>query len=162
MQDDGTHLSKEIAMSQTIFERLREDHERQRDLINALVRTHGDTDERREIYSELREELEVHAAAEEQAFYRHLMASDLTLEKARHSVAEHKELDDLLEALTETDPSSPGWLPQAKALRERLLHHLEEEEHEVFQMAGKALSNTQKTQLVGAFEQARERHAAAA
>lgn len=124
-----------------IFEALREDHGKQRTLVDLLCKTHGDSKGRDELYDRLKSELERHALAEERYFYVPLMKEDLTQEKARHSVAEHKELDDLLEELETTDRSSSGWLATASKLSERLVHHLDEEEHEVFQMAGKVLSD---------------------
>ncbi|MEZ5217651.1 MAG: hemerythrin domain-containing protein [Ilumatobacteraceae bacterium] len=99
-----------------------------------------------------------HAAAEERYFYVPLMEHDLTQEKARHSVAEHKELDDYVEELQATDPSSAHWLAVAKQLAERLVHHLDEEEHEVFQLAGKALDESAKTALAGEYRNDMERH----
>lgn len=135
----------------TIFEALRADHDTQRTLLDLLVKTHGDSEGRAELFDRLKAELDAHAAAEERFFYVPLMKRDLTQEKARHSVAEHHEIDELIEKLEETDPSSPAWLHTAKKLREMVIHHLDEEEHEVFQMAGKALTETEKTDLTDAY-----------
>ena len=52
-----------------------------------------------------------------------------------------------VESLEETEPSSPAWLPLAKKLAEKVEHHLKEEEHRFFQMAGKLLTEKQKTAL---------------
>ena len=123
-----------------------------RTLIDILVDTTGDSDGRNEIFEKLQRELEAHAGAEERHFYVPLMEVDLTQEKARHSVAEHKELDDYVEKLREYDMSGPQWIQTAKELRERLLHHLEEEEVEVFPVAGKALSEEQKEELGSSYE----------
>jgi hypothetical protein len=136
----------------TIFEALRDDHERQRDLIARLVGTEGDSVERRRIFDELKVELHAHAGAEERFFYNPLMEHDLTQDKARHSVAEHKELDDFVEQLDEYDMSAPQWLVTAKELAHRLTHHLDEEEHEVFQVAGKALKETEKDELGASYQ----------
>ncbi|HAD98757.1 MAG TPA: hemerythrin [Cryomorphaceae bacterium] len=130
-----------------IFESLREDHQKQRTLVDILVKTHGDSEGRDEIFQKLKHELQIHADAEERYFYKPLIDSDLTQEKARHSIAEHHEMDELIEELENTDYSSPHWVAVAKKLHERVHHHLDEEEHEVFQMAGKALNETQKTTL---------------
>ena len=130
-----------------IFEALREDHQKQRTLVDILVKTHGDSEGRDEIFQKLKHELQIHADAEERYFYKPLIDSDLTQEKARHSIAEHHEMDELIEELENTDYSSPHWVAVAKKLHERVHHHLDEEEHEVFQMAGKALNETQKTTL---------------
>lgn len=130
-----------------IFDALRADHERQRSLVDQLLATHGDSEDRRRLFLELKQALSTHAAAEERHFYVPLMENDLTQEKARHSVAEHKDLDDLVEELEAADRSSPGWIDAARSLCERLVHHLDEEEQEVFQQAGRVLSDQHKDEL---------------
>lgn len=136
----------------TIFEALRVDHDVQRDLIDRLVATTGDSPERRELFARVEEELAAHAAAEERHFYIPLMESDTTQDQARHSVAEHEELDDLVERLAGYDMTAPQWLLTAKQLRDRLLHHLDEEEREVFPVAGKVLDDSEKPTLAAAYE----------
>ncbi len=69
----------------------------------------------------------------------------MTQDAARHSVAEHKELDDFVEQLDEYDMSGPQWIQTARELRERLLHHLDEEETEVFPVAGKRSATPRRT-----------------
>lgn len=139
-----------------IFEAIREDHEKQRTLVDLLVKTHGDSEGRDELYKRLKAELERHERAEERFFYVPLMEQDLTQEKARHSVAEHHEIDELLEELEETDRSSSSWLATAKKLSERLIHHLDEEEQEVFQLAGKAMSEGETQSLAKEYRKAME------
>ena len=134
-----------------IFEEIRKDHEKQRTLMDLLVKTQGDSDGRRELWSRLKEELEAHARAEERYFYNPLMNHDLTQEMARHSVHEHHEIDELIETLEETDMTAPKWLQTAEKLKEMLIHHLDEEEHEVFQQAGKALQQEEKEKLAQQF-----------
>ncbi|MGW1456414.1 hemerythrin domain-containing protein [Salegentibacter agarivorans] len=130
-----------------IFEALRQEHEIQRDLVAKLVETHGDTEERKKIFEQLKHELKIHADAEERHFYIPLIKKDLTQEKARHSVAEHHEMDELIEELEDTEMNASNWLKIAKELEHKVTHHLDEEEQEVFQMAGKALTEKQKTSL---------------
>ena len=137
-----------------IFEAIREDHQKQRTLVDILIKTHGDSEGRDEIFKKLKHELKVHANAEERHFYIPLMKDDLTQEKARHSVAEHHDIDETIEKLEQTDYSSSAWLAHAKKLHELVHHHLDEEEHEVFQMAGKALTEAQKTSLAKSYREA--------
>lgn len=82
------------------------------------------------------------------------MCDDLTQEKARHSVAEHHEIDELVEQLEDTKMSSSAWLKTAKKLNELVHHHLSEEEREVFQLAGKALTEDQKETLAKRYNKA--------
>ncbi|MEB8431815.1 hemerythrin domain-containing protein [Cocleimonas sp. KMM 6892] len=135
-----------------IFEALRKDHDVQRKIADAIIETHGDTSKRDEIFSDLKTELKAHAVAEERHFYIPLMEHDLTQEKSRHSVAEHHEIDEMIEKLEETDYSSSAWLVEAKKLQHRIHHHLDEEEQEVFQMGGKVLSDKEKTDLASEYD----------
>ncbi|AWX43197.1 hypothetical protein HME9304_00184 [Flagellimonas maritima] len=136
----------------TIFEALRVDHDKQRSLLDKLVNTTGDSEDRNTLYGKLKEQLEQHADAEERFFYKPLISADITQEKARHSIAEHHEIDELLEELDDTEYSSPAWLVTAKKLKEKVEHHLDEEEQEVFQLAGKALKDNQKKDLAVSYE----------
>ena len=130
-----------------IFEALRESHEIQRDLAEKLVQTSGDTPERRELFDLLKNELFAHAVAEDRYFYIPLMMTDSGLNISRHALAEHHKMDELLEQLTETEFSNPGWLAVAKKLSETVHHHLKEEEHGFFQQAGKILEDKEKESL---------------
>ncbi len=131
----------------TIFEAIRDDHETQRTLVELVLKTHGDSDGRRELWDRLKREIEAHAAAEERYFYVPLMEHDLTQDAARHSVAEHKELDDYVTQLEGYDMSGSQWLQTARDLCERLTHHLDEEETEVYPIAGRVLPEDAKTSL---------------
>ncbi|WP_322522152.1 hemerythrin domain-containing protein [Guyparkeria halophila] len=130
-----------------IFEALREDHDTQRDLLARLVETEGNTQTRRDLLRLTRNALVHHEVAEERYFYTPLMEADLTQEQARHSIAEHHEIDELIKTLESTDPSATAWLGHARKLQELVTHHLDEEEHQVFQQAGKVLGDEEKRDL---------------
>jgi hypothetical protein len=135
-----------------IFEALRESHERQRTYAKALIHTSGDSPERVEAYKQLKSELQAHATAEERHFYIPLMEFDNGVDLSRHGIAEHHEMDEMMEELDDTEMSSPAWLVAAKKLSEKVHHHLEEEEQKFFQMAGKLLDDKQKESLAGQYE----------
>ena len=135
------------------FEALRESHEVQRDLAEKLVNTSGDTPERRELFELLKNELFAHAVAEDRYLYIPLMMTDSGLNISRHALAEHHKMDELLEQLTETEFSNPGWLSIAKKLSETVHHHLQEEEHGFFQQAGKILEDKEKETLAKKYHQ---------
>lgn len=135
----------------TIFEALRQEHEIQRHLIDKLIKTEGKTEDRKKLFENLKHELKIHEDAEERHFYVPLMKKDMTQEKARHSVAEHHEMDELVEQMEDVEMDASNWLKLAKDLEHQLIHHLEEEEHEVFQMAGKVLTDKQKTALADSY-----------
>ncbi|SFD14942.1 hemerythrin domain-containing protein [Algibacter pectinivorans] len=131
----------------TIFEAIRKDHDTQRALLKKLIATSGASKERKQTFNAIKNELEVHANAEERHFYKPLISSDMMQEKARHGIAEHHEIDELIEKLEETDYDSSAWLKYAKDLKEKVEHHLEDEEHTFFQLAGKVFSETKKKSL---------------
>ena len=135
-----------------IFEALRTSHETQRALADQLVRTQGDSKDRDLVFKELRAELSAHAAAEERFFYVPLIAHDMTQEPSRHGIAEHHEMDELVEKLEETDFSSPAWLATAKELHHKIYHHLKDEEQGVLQLAGSGLTEAEKISLAKDYE----------
>ncbi|MFC3096125.1 hemerythrin domain-containing protein [Alteromonas sediminis] len=135
-----------------IFEAIRKDHEKQRLLMKILVETSGDTPSRREYFAELKQQLKDHAEAEEKFFYRPLIKEDRTIEQSRHGMHEHHQIDELVEQLDETEMSSPAWLHHMKKLQDKVLHHLAEEEREVFQQAGIVLTEDEKTKLAKSYE----------
>jgi len=135
-----------------IFEALRLSHDTQRTLATLILQTEGASGERERLYRELKHELAAHAAAEERCFYLPLIEHDESMGQARHGMAEHHEMDELVETLSGTPPGSPGWLAQFKKLHDKVYHHLEDEEHAIFQLAGKLLTEAQKAQLARDYE----------
>ncbi|MDV6315842.1 hemerythrin domain-containing protein [Idiomarina sp. HP20-50] len=131
----------------TIFEELRTDHNKQRKLLELLLGTSGNEPERKQYYQQLKVQLDQHAAAEERYFYNPLIEDDATIEMSRHGIAEHHEIDELVETLEQTEMSSPAWLQHFKNLQHKVLHHLEDEEQGFFQRAGKVLNEEEKEKL---------------
>lgn len=140
-----------------IFKDLKADHERHRTLLEKLADTRGDSAERREMFEELRTELQAHAAAEEESLYAIMLKDPDLRDSARHSVAEHKEIDDMLGELVETDMSSGAWLTRFKELRHRYLHHIDEEEQEMFPEADDGLSRAETREAARTFEERKPR-----
>ena len=118
-----------------IFDLLKEDHDSHRKLLRKIAKTQGDSEDRRALYTEFREEVTAHANAEEQSLYAEMLSRPELQEDGRHSVAEHKELDDLMAELDDTDMSSSGWLQKFKTLHHDYEHHIDEEEQEMFPAA---------------------------
>ena len=130
-----------------IYQALRKDHDLQRELLDKLVNTSGNTHNRDRLFKDLKKELQIHAEAEERFYYVPIISEDLTQDQARHGIAEHHEIDELISKLEQTDYSSPGWLTLAKSLQEKVEHHLEDEEHTIFQLSGKVLPESEKKYL---------------
>jgi hemerythrin-like domain-containing protein len=130
-----------------IYEALRASHATQRQLCEELLSSEPNAQSRKQLFKTLKVELEAHAAAEERFLYCPIMMEDAGLSISRHALAEHHEMEELMEELTTNDPTVQGWLTRAKALCEKVNHHLDEEEKAFFQLSGKLLSDKQKNTL---------------
>ena len=118
--------------AQDFFDELKADHDRHRKLLDQLLETHGDSAERKRLFTELTKELKGHAAAEEQALYSTMLRKPETTDETRHSVAEHHEIDEALNDLAATDMSEGGWLQKFKSFDHQYRHHIDEEEEDHF------------------------------
>ncbi|MDT7529285.1 hemerythrin domain-containing protein [Sphingopyxis sp. SE2] len=145
-----------------IFARLKADHDRHRELLDRIDATHGDSDERRELFEAFRVEVTAHAASEEMSLYATMLANPDLRDEAQHSVAEHKEIEDFLTELYEMDFSSSGWLTRFRTMKDRYLHHIDEEEEDMFPAAEKELSDERKKELIRIFEKEKPKEKAKA
>ncbi len=80
----------------------------------------------------------------------------MTIEDSRHGIAEHHEIDELIEALDNTEFSDPSWLTKLKKLKDKVEHHLADEEQAFFQRAGKVLDKSEKSQLADEYQKEME------
>jgi len=145
-----------------IFADLKADHDKHRKLLEQLGETQGASDERKTLFEALRKELQAHAAAEEESLYATMLAEPELRDEARHSVSEHKEIDDFLGELFEIDMSSSAWLTKFKEMRHRYLHHIDEEEEEMFPSAAKTLTAETEKKLATVFEKRKPKELAMA
>ena len=130
-----------------IYEALRTSHDIQRQLCDELMASEPNAQTRKQLFKTLKVELEAHAAAEERFLYCPIMMEDAGLSISRHALSEHHEMEELMEELTTNDPTVQGWLTRAKALCDKVHHHLDEEEKAFFQVSGKLLTEKQKNSL---------------
>lgn len=145
-----------------IFARLKADHDRHRELLDQIDQTKGDSPEREKLFEAFRVEVTAHAASEEMSLYATMLGKPDLRDEAQHSVAEHKEIDDMLTELYEMDFGSTGWLTRFRTMKDRYLHHIEEEEDEMFPEAEEGLSEAKKKELVAIFEKEKPKEKAKA
>jgi len=150
-------------MAQTkIFARLKADHDRHRKLLDELDETHGDSPDREKLFEAFRIDVTAHAASEEMSLYATMLADSDLRDDAQHSVSEHKEIDDMLTELYEMDFASTGWLTRFRTMKDRYIHHIDEEEEEMFPAAEKDLSDAKKKELLAIFEKEKPKEKAKA
>ncbi|AMO23835.1 hemerythrin domain-containing protein [Ramlibacter solisilvae] len=138
-----------------IFDALLESHELQRAICRRLLAQVGDAKARTRTFDELKAELAAHETAEERTFYVPLIEHDETVEAARHGIAEHHEMDEMVEQLDKLDQGSAEWLELIGKLVHQIEHHLKEEEEKFFPQAREVLSRHQQK---GLGEPYREEH----
>ena len=135
-----------------IFQDLKADHDRHRKLLKQLAATsEDDAEKREEMFEDLRQELQAHAAAEEESLYATMLGKPDLRDEARHSVSEHKEIDDFLGELVEIEFEDEEWGEKFDELRERYLHHIDEEEEEMFPSASASLTSEEEADLAEVF-----------
>ena len=147
---------------QGIFKRLKADHERHRELLDKIGDTSGDSEERRQLLEEFTKEVKSHAAAEEQSIYAEMLENPDTTEDTRHSVAEHHELDEMLNDLAATDMSSSAWLQKFNKLDHEYRHHIEEEEDDHFPDFAEHLTDEDTRHMREVFERRKQEEKAEA
>ncbi|GAA4643992.1 hypothetical protein GCM10023115_19520 [Pontixanthobacter gangjinensis] len=141
-----------MATAEKIFERLKQDHDHHRELLEKIANTEGKTAERDELFTRFTKEVKSHAAAEEQALYSTMLRKPPTTDDTRHSVAEHHELNEALNDLAATDMATGAWLQKFKQLKHDYLHHIEEEEDDHFPDFEKYLTAEDEAHMSDVFE----------
>lgn len=136
-----------------IFADLKADHDRQRSMLKLVAEMEGNDQERQDLYEELRLDISAHAAAEEESLYATMLANPDLRDEARHSVSEHKEVDDFFADLAEQEFGSAAWEQMFQEMRHRYEHHIDEEEEEMFPAASRELSSDEEERLGKVFEQ---------
>lgn len=119
----------------TIYEAIKNDHDEHRAFLNTIANGSKDDATRQEAWDKFYHDVKAHAAAEEETFYSKLISKTWGQDAARHSVHEHQQLDDLMEALNDMSPADDGWAVKFDKLKHDYEHHIEEEENEVFTRA---------------------------
>jgi hypothetical protein len=136
-----------------IYELLKKDHETVKSLFAELEGTTEEQgDEREELFQTLKQELSVHALAEEKFFYPLLLEEEESEEIALEAVEEHKVVKKLLKELEANRKDTKEWAAKLKVLQENVEHHVEEEEGELFEKAEDIISEELAAEIAAQVE----------
>jgi iron-sulfur cluster repair protein YtfE (RIC family) len=115
---------------------LKDDHDEVKDMLGRLDETtERAVKTRRDLYTKLKSELEMHEAIEEEIFYpalkQHAGAKDIVLE----AYEEHNVVDLVMGEIDSTPFEDETWKAKFTVMKENLEHHIEEEEGEMFEQS---------------------------
>jgi len=97
---------------------------------------------RKSIFNEIQNQLEIHAQAEQVIFYpavRNLYTASAE-RKVDEANREHQQIKDLCHQISTTNPDSFMFMSKVNELQERVKHHVEKEENEIFPLAQNNMS----------------------
>lgn len=136
-----------------LFEMLRADHTEVKNLLEKLKDTSQRADKsRRNGLEKLHQLLIPHMKSEEEIYYPELIdvgESDVAYE----AVEEHRTAKMVLQDLEEMESDDVRWKPYLKVLSELILHHVEEEESELFDATRQHFDQEQLDQLAERVQQ---------
>ncbi len=133
---------------------LKADHEKVDGLFSQLEETTERAEKtREELFTKLKQELDLHAHVEEAIFYPALKQAEETREITLEAFQEHHVVKVLLRELDAMPVTSETWTAKLKVLKENVEHHVEEEEGEMFKKARNLLNAEQLEELGALIEQ---------
>jgi len=131
------------------IELLKEDHQRVEKIFSAMEKKEN----RQKMFPELDRELSVHAEIEEKIFYPATKEAEPTRDLVLESIEEHKQIKMVLADLEQADMTTDVWGAALKVLEEDVMHHVGEEENELFPRVRKVLSKEQLQDLGARMEE---------
>jgi hypothetical protein len=140
---------------------LTNDHKKMRTLLDQLESTtERGVKTRTQLFAEIKGELMVHEAIEEEIFYpelkTHPKARDIVLE----GYEEHHVVDLLMGELEALAVDDESWGAKAQVMKENVEHHMEEEEGDMFKKADQVFDDAELEDLGGRMMARKEQAAA--
>jgi hemerythrin superfamily protein len=109
------------------LELLKQDHQKVKELFKQGQQTE-DKKQQKQIFKEIKSELETHARIEEMIFYPAMEEHDELKDMVLESLEEHRQMKTVLRELGKLSASSERFKPKFKVLMDDVKHHAEEEE----------------------------------
>lgn len=109
------------------LELLKTDHKTVKDLFKKVEASKSDK-QQKQLFEEIKTELETHTHIEETVFYPAVAKHDELKDMVLESLEEHKQVKTLLREMDNLTEDSEKFEPKLKVLMENVEHHAEEEE----------------------------------
>lgn len=131
-----------------IQELLRMDHAKVNTLF-AQIQGTDDPQKIQEYFGQIYKDLSAHATAEEQVVYPAIRSY---YEKTQDLYQEQAEMKQILERIKSISPSSPDFKAQVEELMTAVMHHVQQEENEMFRKINDNFSEKQQEQMATEFK----------
>jgi len=135
-----------------IYDLLTKDHRDLEPLLDRMVQTSEANEDTSKLLTQISSMLVPHSRAEEETFYNAIRATDPDTKLPLHGYKEHAEAEGMLRTLQGASMIGVEWTTKARALREALLHHIQEEETEIFTRARQLFTDQEARDLAKAFQ----------
>ena len=127
---------------------LKEDHDKVKKMLDELESTtERGVKTREELFTKVRQELEIHETIEEQIFYPALKNHPKTREITLEAYEEHHVVDTVMAEIQDLAYDDETWGAKFTVMKENVEHHIEEEEGEMFKQAKQVFDKDELTQL---------------
>jgi hemerythrin-like domain-containing protein len=127
---------------------LKEDHAKVKKMLSELDETTERAVKTREgVFSQLKHDLEIHEAIEEEFLYPALKEHAKTRDIALEGYEEHHVVDEVMGEMLHLPVSDETWTAKFTVMKENLEHHIEEEEQDMFEKARRALGDDELADL---------------
>ena len=136
-----------------IYDVLMQDHRDLEPLLDRMVQTSQANEDTSKLLQQISGMLVPHSRAEEETFYNAIRATDPDTKLPLHGYKEHAEAEGMLRLLQGASAIGVEWTTRAQKLREALLHHIQEEETEIFTRARQLFSDQEARDLARAFQE---------
>jgi hemerythrin superfamily protein len=139
------------------LELLKEDHQKVKKLLEQAQQTE-DKKQQKQIFKEIKTELDTHARIEETIFYPAMEEYEELKDMVLESLEEHKQVKTVLREMAKLSPSSERFKPKFKVLKDNVEHHAEEEEEgKMFPKIRKVVDRAQLEELGQEIEAAKHK-----
>ena len=140
-----------------VLELLKEDHQKVKKLFEQGQQTQ-DKKQQKQIFKEIKSELERHTRLEETIFYPAMAEHEELKEMVLESLEEHRQVKTVLREMGKLSPNSEKFKPKFKVLKDNVEHHAEEEEEgKMFPKIRKVINRAELEELGQELEAAKHK-----
>lgn len=140
-----------------ILDLLKADHDKIKELYLKLNQlSSGQSDQRKELFAELKQQIVAHAHAEEDVFYTHIQKSLEDQGFIDNCYTEHEEVEDFLDDIDDQIAAENDWMTTLSSMMAALNSHIESEEGSLFVKARSMLTKEEQEQLGREFDEAKQ------